>query len=422
MDNRFYCSFDESSLKEKRRDDYRSPFQVNRDRIIHSHAFRRLQSKTQVFLSGEYDFYRTRLTHSMEVAQVGRSICHYLRHREDPLSQEFFIDSDLVEAACLAHDLGHPPFGHIGERALHRLLKPHGGFEGNAQTLRILTEIIYQNESRCHGMNPTRAFLDGVLKYKALHGELEDPESHFLYDEQETYRSFVFDSRILPSEWNNDEKSVNGLRSIECQIMDWADDTAYSLNDIVDGVRAGFLTFQKIEKWAAGNHLHGGAAEGVDALLRAIREDRMEPVFATKIGDFIKACHLAPQQNFLSDLTNRYRYRLVVDPEIQAEAEAYKQMAFAIIFQSPQLQQIEYKGGLILSQLFRALCENYLEQPRFPIRFLPPAVSVLIEREEEPRAKVRRLADFLASMTDGMAIRMYKRLFNPDFASITEIT
>ncbi len=122
MTNRFYNAFDSENYGGLRKPDYRSVFQMDRDRIIHAHAFRKLQSKTQVFLSGEYEFYRTRLTHSMEVAQIGRSICHFLRSQSGPLSADFHIDSDLVEAVCLAHDLGHPPFGHSGERTLQELM------------------------------------------------------------------------------------------------------------------------------------------------------------------------------------------------------------------------------------------------------------------------------------------------------------
>src|SRR3954468_6434451 len=179
--NRFYTSFDTQPLAEMRREDYRSPFQIDRDRVIHSHAFRKLQSKTQVFLSGEYDFYRTRLTHSMEVAQIGRSICHFLRTRGAPLADDFFIDGDLVEGVCLAHDLGHPPFGHSGERTLQELMMKWGGFEGNAQTLHLLTKTMIQNETNVRGIQPTRALLDGVLKYKKLFSEFSrPPTNHFL--------------------------------------------------------------------------------------------------------------------------------------------------------------------------------------------------------------------------------------------------
>src|SRR5271156_3340390 len=122
MTNEFYAGYDSETYEGPRKTDYRNAFQIDRDRIIHAHAFRKLQSKTQVFLSGEYDFYRTRLTHSMEVAQIGRSICAYLRSRGAPMSDDFHIDSDLVEAVCLAHDLGHPPFGHSGERTLQELM------------------------------------------------------------------------------------------------------------------------------------------------------------------------------------------------------------------------------------------------------------------------------------------------------------
>ncbi|MDZ4290214.1 MAG: dNTP triphosphohydrolase, partial [Prosthecobacter sp.] len=180
--NRFYNTFDSETLAPRRTspEEYRTLFQTDRDRIIHSSAFRRLQSKTQVFLSGEYDFYRTRLTHSIEVAQIGRSICARLaQQQKDLLGEDCFIDPDLVESACLAHDLGHPPFGHTGERTLHRVMEPYGGFEGNAQTLRILTQTLF-NEGR-DGMNPTRAMLDGVLKYKTLCAETPGAKNHYLY-------------------------------------------------------------------------------------------------------------------------------------------------------------------------------------------------------------------------------------------------
>ena len=177
--NAFYKEFDLEPLPGGNRpSDYRTPFQIDRDRIIHSAAFRKLQSKTQVYLSGEYDFYRTRLTHSIEVAQIGRSICAFLNGNSEQLNSDFHIDSDLVEACCLSHDLGHPPFGHGGERTLHRLFSSIGGFEGNAQTLRLMTDTLYQSGGRRGGMSPTRAFLDGVLKYKATYSEKGDPKNH----------------------------------------------------------------------------------------------------------------------------------------------------------------------------------------------------------------------------------------------------
>src|SRR5476649_2338333 len=185
MTNRFYGAFDSETPGGERKTDYRNAFQIDRDRIIHAQAFRKLQAKTQVFLSGEYDFYRTRLTHSMEVAQIGRSICQYLQVKGGLLRDDFRIDGDLVEAVCLAHDLGHPPFGHSGERTLQELMGRWGGFEGNAQTLHLLIETMYQDRAGVRGMQPTRSLMDGVLKYKTLHGQFRaPPTNHFLYDSQ----------------------------------------------------------------------------------------------------------------------------------------------------------------------------------------------------------------------------------------------
>src|ERR1700722_1328048 len=143
MSDDFYSAFDRECFRDafnnERRTDYRSIFHQDRDRIMFSPAFRRLQTKTQVFQAGEYDFYRTRLTHSLEVSRIAESIAIWLRHK----NPDFTVDLHLLEAICLAHDIGHPPFGHAGERVLNRLMADHGGFEGNAQTLRILTRTIY---------------------------------------------------------------------------------------------------------------------------------------------------------------------------------------------------------------------------------------------------------------------------------------
>ncbi|HUR56136.1 MAG TPA: dNTP triphosphohydrolase, partial [Opitutaceae bacterium] len=327
MGNRFYNAFDSESLGAGRKRDYRTPFQMDRDRIIHAHAFRKLQSKTQVFLSGEYDFYRTRLTHSMEVAQIGRSICAYLRSRGAPLRGDFYIDSDLVEAVCLAHDLGHPPFGHSGERTLQELMAKWGGFEGNAQTLHLLTDTLYQNEAGVRGMAPTRALLDGVLKYKKLFREFPSPPTnHFIYDPQERHRTFVFGDNAIPPALHDGEK-LNAFKSVECQIMDWADDAAYSLNDIVDGVKAGFLTLERIEIWAKGESLNAERRRWLNHLFSAMREDRLEGAFAQRVGSFITACRLQERENFMSGRTNRYRFELVVAPAAEREAAFYKKMA-----------------------------------------------------------------------------------------------
>lgn len=422
MANCFYNTFDQEVWGGARKSDYRTAFQVDRDRVIHAQAFRKLQSKTQVFLSGEYDFYRTRLTHSMEVAQIGRSICHYLRSQDGPLGPDFFIDGDLVEAVCLSHDLGHPPFGHSGERTLQELMKPYGGFEGNAQTLHLLTETIYQDESGVRGMQPTRALLDGVLKYKKLHREfVVPPRNHFLYDPQSIYRDFVFGSESIPAELHAGEV-LNNFKSVECQIMDWADDAAYSLNDIVDGVKAGFLSSDRLESWAAETGIDAEGQHHLETLINAIRGDRIEPVFAEKISAFITGCRLRPRRGFLATQTNRYAFDLVVDPAALREAQFYKAMANDIIFESPQLQQIEHKARKVLFSLWESCWRNYVEKNSRVINILPPRVGRLIEAEAEVAGKARRICDWLAGLTDGMIVRTYKRLNDPDFGSLRDLS
>jgi len=422
MPNRFYNAFDVETYGGGRKPDYRSAFQIDRDRIIHAHAFRKLQSKTQVFLSGEYDFYRTRLTHSMEVAQIGRSICHYLRSQGGPLKEDFFIDGELVEAVCLAHDLGHPPFGHSGERTLQELMTRWGGFEGNAQTLRLLTGTIYQNETTVRGMQPTRALLDGVLKYKKLFSEFpQKPRNHFLYDPQTAERSFVFGSAKIPRGLHAGEL-LNGFKSVECQIMDWADDAAYSLNDIVDGVKAGFLTQEKVEHWASGEPIDAQQQLLLDVLFDAIRSDRLESVFAQKIGVFISACRLRERDNFMAAKTNRYRFELVVAAEAEREALFFKKMANDIIFESPQLQQIEHKARRVLFDLWNSTWVNYVDKGPRVINILPARVGKLIDAEKTPAGKARQICDFLAGLTDGMIVHTYRRLFDPEFGSIRDLS
>lgn len=421
MTNRFYSPFDCETLGGPRKTDYRNAFQIDRDRIIHAHAFRKLQSKTQVFLSGEYDFYRTRLTHSMEVAQIGRSICHYLRTLKGPLSDDFHIDSDLVEAVCLAHDLGHPPFGHSGERTLQELMLPWGGFEGNAQTLHLLIGTMYQDRAGVRGMQPTRALLDGVLKYKTLFGQFpRPPANHFLYDSQKEVLGFVFGgariSRSLPP-----GERLNAHKSVECQIMDWADDAAYSLNDIVDGVKTGFMTIERIEAWAEGSVGDAAGLRLLDELLDAIRTDRLESIFSARIGSFITACRLREREGFMAERTNRYRYELVVAPEALRQAAFYKKLANDVIFESPQLQQMEHKARKVLVALWDSCWSNYVAPGRRVVRILPPAVGSLVDGARGKAAKARQICDYLAGLTDGMIVRTYRRLFDPEFGSFRDL-
>ncbi len=420
--NTFYNEYDYEPLAgDERPEDYRSPFQVDRDRIIHSSAFRKLQSKTQVYLSGEYDFYRTRLTHSIEVAQIGRSICHFLGQRSEHLSDDFHIDSDLVEACCLGHDLGHPPFGHGGERTLHRLFNGIGGFEGNAQTLRLITDTLYQSSGRQRGISPTRAFLDGVLKYKSTFSERGGPENHFIYDLQRKYRDFVH-AGAPELQGGQPDQAFARLASLECQIMDWADDTAYCINDIVDGVRAGFLTLERLERWAAREGLDAASQPLFDTFINDIRKDRLEAIFGAKIGDFIKACRLVRRESPLSEASNRYAFALAIEPEAKRVARFFKRVALDLIFRSAPLQQMDYKGDRVLEDLFQALSDSYFESGKPRSKILPEQTAIWMRRAEGDGAAQRLVArDFLASLTDGQALRVHKRLYDPEYASIIDL-
>jgi len=419
----FYQTFDRErygNVIARQEADHRTAFQIDRDRIIHTSAFRRLQSKTQVFFSGEYDFYRTRLTHSIEVAQIGRSLCNRLNHTSPLLGEDFRIDPDLVEAACLSHDIGHPPFGHTGERTLHRLMAPYGGFEGNAQTLRILTGTLY---GPGRGMDPSRALLDAVLKYKTLFGEVEAQKNHFLFREQSEVLRFVTGGADFPADLPPG-KTRNGFRSIECQIMDWADDTAYSLNDVADGIQAGFVTLERLERWAAEAGLAPGEGALVDELLQAIRDRRHEAKLSKKIGWFLREATLEERTGFLAAESARHRFRLRLSPEVAEACRLYKRISLDLVFKSRQLQQLDRKADFILTRLFEVFAEEYIQAPppgRGRYRLLSEEDEELILAEPSEAGRARLVCDVLAKMTDGFASRTYKRLFDADFGSIVDL-
>jgi len=394
-ENTFYRDFDFATFprpRTHRSDDERTPFQIDRDRVLFSAAFRRLQSKTQVFHSGEYDFYRTRLTHSLEVAQIGRGICQHLRRKSELLRDDFYIDADLVEACCLAHDIGHPPFGHAGEAALNDVMRSHGGFEGNAQTLRILAELLFGDG----GMKPTRALLDGVLKYKQVFTGAE--KSHFVYPEQAEVVAWV----------------GGGEKSIECQIMDWADDVAYGLMDIVDGVNAKFITLDHLERWQRGRTLDPSQSRWLDELKKALLAGPVERTFAGQIGRCIHATRLEPRE--ADAPTNRHAFTLAVDDETKERIRFYKRIAIDLIFQTPQIKQLEFKGRRILGELFGALRDAYAGGK--PARLLAPEIEARLLDSATPE---RILCDHISAMTDSELIRTYRRLFDPEFGSISDL-
>lgn len=431
LNNGFYQSFDTETIDGPRTPDHiRTPFQHDRDRVIYTSAFRRLQAKTQVFRSGEYDFYRTRLTHTIEVAQIGRGICNYLKKTGAILSDTFYVDPDLVEACCLAHDIGHPPFGHAGEKSLHRLMKAFGGFEGNAQTLRLLTETIFSDGPKRAGMNPTRAFIDGVLKYKTLFSHRQK-EKHFIYDDQERFLRFVNGGSAHECVTNRAPEIIPAelqRKSVECQIMDWADDTAYSLGDLIDGIRAKFITPYTIEKWAQDDPLGKDAdnARSLEGLIEAIRKRNISRFAANKIGQFIEATSLKENPGDLATATNRHRFELVKEVTSQREYTLYNRLAVDLVFVNPQVHQLEYKGDQILQRIFGSLIEAYVENQedgRERLKLVPQDTErmILAVQAVEKAARARLVCDHLAGMSDDFAVRTFRRLFDADFGSIVDL-
>lgn len=258
----------------KRRCDERTEYERDEARLIHSAAFRRLQSKTQVLGLGESDFYRTRLTHSMEVAQIGRGIVKFLKNTTDSNSI-FLPDSALISAICLAHDIGHPPFGHGGEVALNYCMREYGGFEGNAQTLRILSKLEKYTEN--NGLNPTRRMLLGVLKYPVSYSNLVNEEFYInednknlpywlfkaktqkppkcYYDCDQDIIDFIFEdfstddrAKFTESISKDNAHSVSQFKSLDCSIMNLSDNISYSLHDLEDALSLGMIIKEDWEK------------------------------------------------------------------------------------------------------------------------------------------------------------------------------
>ena len=270
-------------------------------------------------------------------------------------------------------------------------------------------------------MNPSRALVDGVLKYKTHFAEKPPHKAnHYLYNDQERWLDFTMGGQAFPIELTPG-KERNGFKSIECQIMDWADDTAYSLNDLADGIHAGFINESRVSRWAADQTLSGDDGTDLEFLCKAMRDGRVEGRLNRLIGECIRATRLVPTANFLSQSTRRHQFTLEIDPVQRRRADLHKKIALDLVFLSPQLQQLDHKADFILKRVFEVLHERYIESVRPKgLHLVPASIEKQIQTAESASERARLVCDWIANMTDHFAFRTYRRLFDADFGSITD--
>ena len=386
----------------------RGDFARDRARVLHSYAFRRLADKTQVVVPGEDDFPRTRLTHSLEVAQIGREIGAALG-----------CDPDIVDAAGLAHDIGHPPFGHNGELALDAAAQACGGFEGNAQTLRILTRLeakIVDGDGAPAGLNLTRATLDATCKYpwprtagRAKYG--------------------YYDADADAVAWMRDGVP-DGQRCLEAQVMDWADDVAYSVHDVEDGVHAGLISLGSIDEHtraelceiAAGQYSQHSADE-----LAPVLEELLDlPTLRDLAGYDGSYLAQAAAKRATSELTGRFaeaavrstraahgdgpltRYDadLIVPAAVVAECALLKAVAMRFVMRRPDSVQRQADERKLLAELVGAIAAG-------APRTLDHASASAWRHADTDADRLRVVIDQVAQLTDSSAVAWHQRLVRP---------
>jgi dGTPase len=342
----------------------RGEFQRDRDRVVHSTAFRRLEYKTQVFVNHEGDLFRTRLTHSIEVAQIGRGIARALR-----------LNEDLVEAICLAHDLGHTPFGHAGQDALNACMRDYGGFEHNLQSLRVI-DLLEERYAAFDGLNLMFETREGVLK----HCSAENARKLGPLGER-------FLSKLQPS--------------LEAQIANLADEIAYNNHDVDDGIRSGLLTLEQL----SANHIVARHAAAVRAEFPSIQERRLvhetvRHMIGTLVTDVIldSRSRIAAAGPTSPDEVRRAGPLIGFGGEVAAEQRELKRFLYTNLYRHYRVMRMSEKAKRIVTDLFDA----FMAEPRL----LPP--------QDQRRAEIdrpRAIADYVAGMTDRYAMREHQRLF-----------
>ncbi|MFI2367251.1 deoxyguanosinetriphosphate triphosphohydrolase [Streptomyces sp. NPDC018833] len=399
----------------------RTAFQRDRARVLHASALRRLAGKTQVVTPGTRSHAwdaspRTRLTHSLECAQIGRE-----------LGAALGCDPDLVEAACLAHDLGHPPFGHNGEQALNEFAEDCGGFEGNAQSLRLLTRIEPkrfvsvpgQDEPVSVGLNLTRAALDAATKYPwPRGGHPTDPASGKFGVYEDDLPVFAWVRRGAPAD----------RKCFEAQVMDWSDDVAYSVHDFEDGLHAGHIDpnclLSPTERdgiWAVavGRYVPKDTdaeelSEALDRLIdapwwphhydgSAVAQARLKDATSQLIGRFALAAEGATRHAFGSGRLTRYEAELVVPRPTRNECAVLKAVADRYVMQRAEQEALRADQRIVLAELADALTVRAPEG-------LEPQFRALFEDAPDERARKRVIVDQIASLTDASARTLHARL------------
>ena len=433
--------YDESPASPK---DHRHATERDRDRVLHSSAFRRLQGKTQVFGIGQADFYRTRLTHSVEVAQIARAIAYNLLY-EQPLL-EHCLSPELAEATALAHDLGHPPFGHAGEQTLDACMREVSRkgrlkgksllrFEGNAQTFHILVAAEPKSPSY-PGLNLTRATLAGVLKYP--------------YAQEIGNDKFIFASDLPAAKWALEQGGVIlasqdkprrrlPRTSIACQILDWADDCAYSIHDVEDALQAQFLHPGDLEdarfaRRVLAHYEETRREEAVPELtlpeLRARLLDLERRIKPSEQGGE-RAHRKSAMRNILNDLITSvsvescsgsrrsdFSWHLIVPDESRILSVLCKSVIWEAVITDPRVAAMSTKGREILRDLFQLLMEEVLEKRSavlFP-RYYRPIIEECLGGGQMDAA--RAVCNFLALLTDMDALRFHALLRGSKASSI----
>jgi dGTPase len=389
----------------------RGDFQRDRGRIIHSSSFRKLSQKTQVLSpTAGADFARNRLTHSLEVAQVGREIGGRLG-----------LDPDVVDGACLAHDLGHPPFGHNGESAIAAWASDIGGFEGNAQTFRALTRLeskVFDRSGRPRGLNLTRASLDAASKYPW-------PRNQAVIEQDGREKFGVYDDDREVFDWLR-EGIPDRAVSLEAQVMDLADDIAYSVHDFEDAIVGGFIQPEQLvgqwsgsAQWEAGTNWSGSEIDATlmqEAFARlqgleqwpqaftGTRHDfsQLKNFTSSMIGRFAHSVTLGNSDQG-SDFPFRYRYRLNIPHSTVAEISLLKGVVATAVMRHEMRQPIYQRQREVLTELLDGIWSD-------PLRYLEPVFQLDWSSQTSEAAQKRVVIDQVATLTDASALAWHERL------------